>query len=526
MSTDTALDAVLDDIDTALATSTHRGPTVMPAPPAGPVPGRRDVVLAEIDAVLQAKDEAWVAERDARFAEIVRAGNSLALRGVGAPPVGEVQGETGLGGVQSAAGAVATVPELPPIPPAVAAVRDAIAAERHQQPQPAQQASEQTTGARTWPWQRHAKDAEDLDDGVLPTAGPLMGALQGAVGAAAAGEAAFNIFKGAHELMHLPLYMALLAPMLFEAAASSYAIQDLRDRRRGVKSTLMAGAAWTGISVSAVVGGVVGFFLYGPFGVLAAAASVVFGTMLHVHGDRAVRAHESRMKQSEPWKQAQQRAAETTSARDVLTLLLPRDADGKATADLLHKRMDAGTLTPGDALIAAGWHRRTDRGLSESQMIRLETVAATVWGKDGLPSPPAPPASPGRGASRRSSPHATGAGSTQAGASAAWATQAGASRGASPTGAPTQPPQGASQATQRRHLDDAALTEWVHRHLVTHPEDGERPIGRALNQAGFSGSAKRIREALTAIKDQQDTPQSIPGAGAAPAPATEGGDRR
>jgi hypothetical protein len=546
MSTDTALDAVLHDIDTALATSTnHPGTaarTARPAPPATPAPDRCEAVLDDIDAVLEPKGAAStrtgsIAEMEpSRVIEIAQIG----MHGVGAAIAHEVLNgkaseasrAAGLSGVQSTSGAVATVPELPPMPPAVAAVRDAIAAERHQQIQPAQPGAdpseEQAKGGKQE--KRDAKDAGDLDDGVLPKAGKLMGVLQGAVGMATAAEAAFNIFKGAHVLLQLPLYMALLAPMLFEAAASSFAIQDLQDRRRGVESTMMSRSAWAGIGLSAVVGGLVGFFLYGPFGVLAAAASIVFGAMLHVHGDRAIRAHQSRMKQSDAWKHAQQRAAETTSARDVLTLLLPRDADGRATADLLHKRMDAATLTPGDALIAAGWHRRTDRGLSESQMIRLETVAATVWGKEGLPAPPAPPALPGRAASRRSSRHSAAPGSTQAGASGSAPTQAATARGASPTGGSTQATQGGSEVTQRRQLDDAALTEWVHLHLMTHPEDGERPIARALNQAGYSGSAKRIREALRAIKIQQDTPQdtpqSTPDPVAVPALATEGGDRR
>jgi hypothetical protein len=509
MSTDTALDAVLNDIDTALATSSHQSsaaPIAVPLPLATPAP-------------------APPAEMESRVVEIAQIG----LRGVGARIAhevlnGEAQLGAGLSGVQSVAGAVATAPLPPSMPPAVAVVRDAMAAERHQQSEPAQPPADPSAGQAKHSKQKKnaGKDAGELDDGVLPKASWLMNVLQGAVGFAAAGEAAFNIFMGAHKLLQLPLYMAVLAPLLFEALASSFAIQDLQDRRRGVASRTMSGAAWAGITVSAVVGGLVGFFLYGPFGVLAAAASIGFGAMLHVHGDRAIRAHKSRMKQSDAWKQAQQRAAETHSARDVLKLLLPRDADGQATADLLHKRMDAGTLTPGDALIAAGWHRRTERALSESQMIRLETVAATVWGAEGFP---APPASPGRGASRRTSRHSTGAGSTQAGASAAAATQA----GASPTGGTTRSThrasQGTSEGTQRRPLDDAALTEWVRLHLVTKPDDGERPITRALNRAGYSGSAKRIREALRAIKDQQDTPQSTPSPVAVPAMATEGGDR-
>jgi hypothetical protein len=530
-------DLVLSDIDAALKANTT-ATTAAPAPADAPRP--KPSPYDDLDGVDLATamhltggigKERWQAktpeERTAWLEQVEELDRRFSENGIPARrPAGGAA--FGLGDVHSSTGAVATVPVPPPLPPAVQAVRDAVAAERHQpiqapqpverpaeqpqeQPQPAQHPADQTadqTTKRHW-WSRRPK--EELPDGVLPPAGPLTGGLIGLVGTAAAGEAFYNIFKGAHELLGLPLYMSLAAPLLFEAAASSFAIQDLQDRRRGVHDKAMTWSANVLIGLSSAVGAVVGFFLYGPFGpLLGGGASLLFGWMVHRHGERAIAAHKTRVKESDTWKAAEQRRAETDSARDVLEMLLPGDRDGKATVELLKRRMDAGTLSPGDALLAAGWHRRSERGLTASQTIRVETVAATVWGQDGLPSPPPAPAAP-----RRSNRRTSGAAPSQGGAT-------GVALGATAGGGSSQASQGGGETSRKRRLDDAALGAFIQDYLTLHPDDGERPVLKALSDANFSGSAKRVREALRVIKGD---PSPLPAAGGTTS-ATGGGDAR
>jgi hypothetical protein len=503
-------DLVLNDIDAALKANTT-GTTAAPAPAGAPrpKPGPYDD-LEGVDFATAMHltggigKERWQAktpeERAAWLEQVEELDRRFAEHGI--PVRRPADGAAfGLGDVHSSTGAVATVPVPPPLPPAVQAVRDAVAAERHQQtqvPQPVVQPQEQPQESEE---SESRPGSEELPDGVLPPAGGFMGGLLGMVGVAAAGEAAYNVFSGAHELLGLPLYMSLMAPLLFEAAASSFAIQDLRDRRRGVHNKAMARWATGLIALSSVVGAVVGVFLYGPFGIFAGFASLLFGAMVHVHGNRAIAAYKTRAKESDTWKAAEQRRAEADSARDVLEMLLPGDRDGKATVELLKRRMDAGTLSPGDALLAAGWHRRSERGLTESQTIRVETVAATVWGKDGLPSPP-----PAPGAPRRSNRRTSGGAPSQGGAT-------GAVPGATADSGASQGSQGGGGTSRKRRLDDAALAAFIGEYLARHPDDGERPVMKALTDAGFSGSVQRVRAAIGAVKGSQ------PAAG-----ATGGGD--
>jgi hypothetical protein len=394
------------------------------------------------------------------------------------------------------------------MPAAIEALRAQLEAQRAHQDSDDQQADQQSAviDQRPAAIDRQAsgsgrQQSDELPDGVLPPAGPLMGALMGLVGTAAAGEAAYNVYTGAHELLQLPLYMSLMAPLLFEAAASSFALQDLRDRRRGVHSRTMATWATGLIGLSAVVGALVGVFLYGPFGVFAGLASVVFGGMVHVHGARAIKAYQTRARESATWKAAEQARAEADSARDVLELLLPGDRDGKATVDLLKRRMDAGTLSPGDALIAAGWHRRGERGLTESQTIRIETVAATVWGADNVPAPPVAPSA----RRRTTTPPNTGPRRT-ATTAAGGATSPGTGAG----GATSQDP---ADPVRRQRVSDEQLAGFVRDHIAANPDDGERPILRALSKAGFSGSVDRVRKALKTVKGTTGTTGTASSAG-------------
>jgi hypothetical protein len=176
-------------------------------------------------------------------------------------------------------------------------------------------------------------------------------------------------------------------PLIMEAAAASFAIQDLRDRRQGHANLGMRIATYLTLVASALINGVVGRALHGAAGLLEVLAPLVLAALIHLHGDRANRAYHSRAVLRPEWRAQQLRAAQVESVMDVLPLLAGDDPDGRATVDLLRRRLTTQTLEPGEALIAAGWHQRGERDMTASRLRRLETVAATVWGHAGPPAP-------------------------------------------------------------------------------------------------------------------------------------------
>lgn len=234
-----------------------------------------------------------------------------------------------------------------------------------------------------------------LPDGVLPVAGRDLTLLVSVVGCAAAVEAAWNVGSATLNLLHLPLPLAVGFPLVLEAAAVSCAVQDLRDRRQGIRSRALAVGTYLGLAVSAVVNGLVGYAGHGAAGLLEVLPPVVLAGLIHVHGHRAVRAWQSRAVLRPVWRAEQLRRAQVDSAAEVLPLLAGDDVHGRATVALLRRRLESGTLTPAQALLAAGWHDRNRRALPDTVVRRLETVAATVWPDDGQPpAPPAPAAAP------------------------------------------------------------------------------------------------------------------------------------
>ena len=230
---------------------------------------------------------------------------------------------------------------------------------------------------------------EVLPEGVLARVGPVMATVIGAVAAAAMAEAGFNLANFVLVILHLPLLLAVMFPLIMEAAAASFAIQDLRDRRQGHANPGMRVATYLTLVASAVINGVVGRALHGSAGLLEILAPLVLAALIHLHGDRANRAYHSRAVLRPEWRAQQLRAAQVESVMDVLPLLAGDDPDGRATVDLLRRRLTSQTLEPGEALIAAGWHQRGERDMAASRLRRLETVAATVWGHAG-PSDPHP----------------------------------------------------------------------------------------------------------------------------------------
>ena len=235
---------------------------------------------------------------------------------------------------------------------------------------------------------------EVLPDGVLARVGPGMAAAIGLVALVATAEAAWNLGAFVYNILELPLPLAIGFPVLAEAAAGSFALQDLRDRRQGHPSTAMRAATYVTLIASATINGVVGWAsAKGAAGLLEVLPPLVLAAMIHLHGDRATRAHHSRAVTRPAWRAEQLRAAQVESVMDVLPLLAGGTWDGRATVDLLRRRLASQTLEPGEALIAAGWHDRADRAVTPERLRRLETVAATVWGQAGPPPQPPPPPS-------------------------------------------------------------------------------------------------------------------------------------
>jgi hypothetical protein len=224
-------------------------------------------------------------------------------------------------------------------------------------------------------------------DGVLAKAGIWMSAVIGLVAAAAMAEAGWNLGRFVLKILHLPFPLAVMFPLILESVAGTFAVQDLRDRRQGHDSPGMRAATYLTLVASSTINGVVGVSAYGPAGLLEVLPPLVLAAVIHLHGDRATRAHHSRAVHSPAWRAAQLRKAQVASVIEVLPLLAGDDKDGEATVDLLRRRLESCTLEPGEALLSAGWHDREVRTESVSRLRRLETVAATVWGQDVPPSP-------------------------------------------------------------------------------------------------------------------------------------------
>jgi hypothetical protein len=128
------------------------------------------------------------------------------------------------------------------------------------------------------------------EDGVLPPAGRDLAVLVGVVETAAIAEAGWNVGNACLDLLHLPGPLALMFPLVLESAAASCALQDLRDRRRGVKNRVMAAGTYLGLAVSAAVNGAVGYAAHGGAGLLEILPPVVLGALIHIHGSRSERA--------------------------------------------------------------------------------------------------------------------------------------------------------------------------------------------------------------------------------------------
>jgi len=242
---------------------------------------------------------------------------------------------------------------------------------------------------------------EVAPDGVLAKAGRPMATAIGVIAVAAMAEAGWNLGRFVLDILRLPFPLAVMFPVLLEAVAGTFAVQDLRDRRHGHVSTRMRAATYLTLLVSSGVNAVVGVTSYGRAGLLEVLPPLVLAAVIHLHGDRATRAYLSRAVHSQEWRDVQLRAAQVSSTIEVLPLLCGDDDDGRATVDLLRRRLESRTLEPGEALIAAGWHDRTARTESVSRLRRLEAVAATVWGSDSAPSAPVPDRPPMRESSEQ-----------------------------------------------------------------------------------------------------------------------------
>jgi hypothetical protein len=298
-------------------------------------------------------------------------------------------------------------------------------------------------------WWRRA--AQDLPDGVLSRARLDVTATVALIATAAMAEAGYNLARFVHDILGLPALLAIAFPVIAEATAVSFAVQDLRDRRQGHESKAMRAATYLTLAMSSAVNGVVGYAMHGLGGLLEILPPLVLGAVIHLHGDRASRAWHSRAVLRPSWQAAQQRSAQVDSVVEVLPLLAGDDADGQATVALLRRRLQAQTLEPGEALIAAGWYDRDTRGMPPSRLRRLETVAATVWGPAGPPAAPSPrksPAGSSGGSRSGSSPRSSGGSSPGA---------PGGSRGGSSGGASGGPEGGSSRSLQElrsRSIED------------------------------------------------------------------------
>lgn len=361
----------------------------------------------------------------------------------------------------------------------------------------------------------HGAVSDDLPDGVLPVAGRDLTLLVSVVGCAAASEAAWNVGSATLNLLHLPLPLAIGFPLVLEAAAISCAVQDLRDRRQGIRSRALAAGTYLGLAVSATVNAAVGYAGHGVAGLLEVLPPVVLAGLIHVHGQRAVRAWQSRAVLRPAWQAEQLRQAQVDSAAEVLPLLTGTDKHGQATTDLLRRRLDSRTLTPAEALLAAGWHARHQRGLGDPELRRLEIVAATVW-PAGAPAEPVAsiPARPGAGApaprrapGTRVAPGATAAPGT--GAPARPGTVAPAPDGAGAPGAGSAELPAAAPAPMpgqaRRSASDDELVALVTTALRANPRAGEGTVRGLLDQTPLTAHSRRIRRALEEVRAATST---------------------
>ena len=230
-------------------------------------------------------------------------------------------------------------------------------------------------------------------EGVLSKAGPWMATAIGMVAVSAMAEAGWNLGRFVLEILHLPIPLAVMFPLILEAVAGTFAVQDLRDRRQGHDSPGMRAATYLTLVASSTINGVVGVSAYGPAGLLEVLPPLVLAAVIHLHGDRATRAWHSRAVLRPEWRAARLREDQVTSTVEVLPLLAGDDEHGRATVALLRRRLESRTLDPGEALLAAGWAQRAARVTSQSMLRRLETVAATVWGPDRRDETPTAPAS-------------------------------------------------------------------------------------------------------------------------------------
>ncbi|WP_143448470.1 hypothetical protein [Kineosporia sp. A_224] len=388
-----------------------------------------------------------------------------------------------------------------------------------------------------------AHEAGDLPDGVLPVAGRDLTLLVSVVGCAAASEAAWNVGSATLNLLHLPLPLAIGFPLVLEAAAISCAVQDLRDRRQGIRSRALAAGTYLGLAVSAAVNAAVGWAGHGVAGLLEVLPPVVLAGLIHVHGNRAVRAWQSRAVLRPAWQAEQLRQAQVDSAAEVLPLLAGTDKHGQATTDLLRRRLDSRTLTPAGALLAAGWHARHQRGLTDAELRRLEIVAATVW-PTGVPTdlPAVLPA--GAGTPIRARPGTSAPAVRRAPAARAGALTSTAPGSAGPVPAPAQPGtrRPASSGTQnpaagdaaalaaaaqgaaalaagapvlgevRRSASDDELAALVAQALTGNPRAGEGTVRALLDQTPLTAHSRRIRGALAAARTASPT-GAVAGAG-------------
>ena len=366
-----------------------------------------------------------------------------------------------------------------------------------------------------------AAGAGGLPDGVLPVAGRDLTLLVSVVGCAAAAEAAWNVGSATLNLLHLPLPLAIGFPLVLEAAAISCAVQDLRDRRQGIRSRALAAGTYLGLAVSAAVNAAVGYAGHGVAGLLEVLPPVVLAGLIHVHGNRAVRAWQSRAVLRPAWQAEQLRQAQVDSAAEVLPLLTGTDRHGQATTDLLRRRLDSRTLTPAEALLAAGWHARHQRGLGDPELRRLEIVAATVW-PSGAPTElvpsttarhgagtPAPRRAPARaGVGTAASPGTVAPAPTPAPAPAQVGVVAAAQPGTVGTAADAGAPDAGAPAAvpvpgqSRRSASDDELAALVTTVLRANPRAGEGTVRALLGQTSLTAHSRRIRRALETARTE------------------------
>jgi hypothetical protein len=299
-----------------------------------------------------------------------------------------------------------------------------------------------------------------------------MALLIGLVAVIAVIEAAWNLGKFVGDMLHLPWPLAVAFPGLAEAAAASFALQDLSDRRRGNAIPALRLATYLTLGASSLVNGIVGAAAHGPAGLLEMLPPLMLAIVIHLHGARATLAWHSRALLRPGWRDEQLRLARLDSVMEVLPLLTGSDSDGQATVALLRRRLESGTLTPAEALVAAGWRDRHQRVLTPSQIRRLEIVAATVWGGDVPPSVPPRTPSVGTSLARTATP--------------------------SRPAPPTRPDE--SDGRGARSASDEQLVQFVREARAVRATAGEGSVRALLTAAGLTASAERIRSVLRALE--------------------------